>query len=335
MHNRRRKIESKSPPSFLTIKDKSQISFIRKLKGYIHSHHLAFGSAVHRLFSQPFRALTISFVVAIALSLPSGLYIAVINLQKIANIEESSTTVTVFIKMTATQSQINTLQENLLLDADIATVNYISSQQGLDDFRIESGFGDVLDMLDENPLPAVLLIQPKTGAQYDSNFLKQLASKLRTETLIENVEVDIVWLNRLKAILALAERLSLTLGAILSFGVLLIIGNVISLALDDRRNEVLVVKLIGGTNAYVRRPFLYTGFWYGAIGGFLAWIFVVIALYWMSIPVARLAELYHSFFELEGLGFFGSIALVSIGAALGLLGAWFAVARQLSNIEPK
>ena len=335
MHNRRRRIESKGPPRFLTIKDKSQISFIGKLKGYMHSHHLAFSSAIYRLFSQPFRALTISFVVAIALSLPSGLYVAVMNLQKIANIEDSSTTVTVFLKMSATQPEINALQENLLLDKNIATVSYISSQQGLDDFRIESGFGDVLDILDENPLPAVLLVQPKTGAEYDSNFLKQLASKLRTETLIENVEVDIVWLNRLKAILAIAESLSLMLGAVLSFGVLLIIGNVISLALDNRRNEVVVVKLIGGTNAYIRRPFLYTGFWYGVIGGFLAWVFVAIALYWMSIPVARLAELYHSFFKLEGLGFFGLIALVSVGSALGLLGAWLSVTRQLSTIEPK
>jgi cell division transport system permease protein len=144
-----------------------------------------------------------------------------------------------------------------------------------------------------------------------------------------------MWLKRLQAISLIGERLSFMIGAILAFGVLLIISNAVSLSLDSRGEEVVVIKLVGGTNAYVRRPFLYTGLCYGSFGGILSWIFIAIAVYWLSIPIEKLSALYQSSIELEGLGFFGLISLISIGVSLGLLGAWLAVTRQLSAIEPK
>ena len=106
-------------------------------------------------------------------------------------------------------------------------------------------------------------------------------------------------------------------------------------SLDSKSEEVIVIKLVGGTNAYVRRPFLYTGLCYGSFGGILSWIFIAIAVYWLSIPIEKLSALYQSSIELEGLGFFGLISLISIGVSLGLLGAWLSVTRQLSAIEPK
>ena len=335
IRNRRRKIDSTSHPSLFFSKDIAQKNLLDQLKNYLRSHYLSFIGAIRRLSCEPLQSLATSFVVAIALSLPSTLYVAVMNLEKLGSGAETTTSITVFLEITASQLEMEKLQKNLLLDPHIASVEYISSQQGLDEFRMESGFGDILQMLDENPLPAVLLIQPEEIVKHNSDVIEKLSSKLKKEALISDIQVDIKWLQRLQAILAVGERLTFVLGAVLAFGVFLIIGNTVRLALESRSHEVIVVKLVGGTNSYIRRPFLYTGFWYGVMGGALAWALVAASLYWMSIPVTRLAELYQSSFQLKGLGFFGLTAMVTIGAGLGLMGAWLAVTRQLVAIEPE
>ncbi len=335
IQNRRRKNESKSSLSLLSSDDVNKKTLINRIQSYFYSHHLAFSSATSRISSLPFQSLSISLVVAIALSLPAGFYVAVTNLQKIVNVTDSSNTITVFLKTTATQPQIELLKEKVSLDEGIEVIKYISSQQGLDEFRAESGFGDILKMLDENPLPPVFLIEPDKDIQNNSELIKKLVTRLKKEHLIENIQIDMMWLKRLQAILLVSERLSFMLGVILAFGVLLIISNAVALSLDSKSEEVIVIKLVGGTNAYVRRPFLYTGLCYGSFGGILSWIFIAIAVYWLSIPIEKLSALYQSSIELEGLGFFGLISLISIGVSLGLLGAWLAVTRQLSAIEPK
>jgi cell division transport system permease protein len=335
IQNSRRKNESKSSLSLLSSDDVNKKTLINRIQSYFYSHHLAFSSATSRISSLPFQSLSISLVVAIALSLPAGFYVAVTNLQKIVNVTDSSNTITVFLKTTATQPQIELLKEKVSLDEGIEVIKYISSQQGLDEFRAESGFGDILKMLDENPLPPVFLIEPDKDIQNNSELIKKLVTRLKKEHLIENIQIDMMWLKRLQAILLVSERLSFMLGVILAFGVLLIISNAVALSLDSKSEEVIVIKLVGGTNAYVRRPFLYTGLCYGSFGGILSWIFIAIAVYWLSIPIEKLSALYQSSIELEGLGFFGLISLISIGVSLGLLGAWLAVTRQLSAIEPK
>ena len=333
IQNRRR--NSKSSSSLLSGHDFNNQALINRLQSYFYSHYLAFSSATSRLSSLPFRFLSISLVIAIALSLPAGFYVAAINLQKITNITDNSNTISIFIKTTASQTQIELLKEKISLEEGVETIKYISSQQGLDEFRIESGFGNVLEMLDENPLPPVFLIEPNREFQNNTEFIKELVSKLKKEHLVESIQIDMMWLKRLQAISLIGERLSFMLGAILALGVLVIISNAVSLSLDSRREEVVVIKLVGGTDSYVRRPFLYTGFWYGAVGGILSWILIAIAVYCLSMPVEKLSALYQNSLELEGLGFFGMISLISIGVGLGFLGAWIAVTRQLSAIESK
>ena len=332
--NYRRKPETSNGPGLLVSRGREK-KFSDQLKGYVRSHYQSFVSTIRRLFAEPLQTLVTSLVVAIALGLPSTLYVGVINLEKLGSHTEATTQITVFLKMTASQLKADKLKKNLLSNIDIAAVEYISSQQGLDEFRLESNFGSILDMLDENPLPAVLLIQPKEDIKHDSEAIGILVKKLQEETIIDSVQIDMQWLQRLQAILDVCEKLALMLGVVLACGVLLIIGNTVRLALENRRDEVVVVKLVGGTDSYVRRPFLYTGVGYGFMGGILAWILVTVSVHWMSAPVARLADLYQSFFQLEGLGSSGLIGLLLIGAGLGFLGAWLAVARQLSSIEPK
>jgi cell division transport system permease protein len=274
-------------------------------------------------------------VVAIALGLPAALYVGVINLQQLGSSVETTTQMTVFLKVDSAQSAIDKLQKNLVSDVDITAVEYISRQQALEEFRSLSGFGDVLDMLDENPLPPAFIVQP--GMRFQNNLAasEALVAKLKGMALVDDVMLDMKWMQRLQAMLVVGERLAFSLGLALAVGVLLIIGNTIRLAIESRRDEIVVVKLVGGTNAYVRRPFLYTGLWYGAIGGILAWVLVAVGLQWIAGPVERLAELYQSLFQLMGLGVVGLVALLLIGAGLGLVGAWLAVGRHLSSIEPK
>ena len=121
----------------------------------------------------------------------------------------------------------------------------------------------------------------------------------------------------------------------LALGVLLVIGNTIRLAIESRRDEVVIIKLVGGSNGFVRRPFLYTGFWYGAGGGLIAWLLIGMALIWISTPVTSLSALYQSSFSVEGLGFSGGLVLLFAGGGLGLIGAWLAVARHLTQIQPE
>ena len=325
IQNRRRKVEAKTPLSLSSRYDLHKKTFVAGIQSYFYSHHVACRSAVHRIFIERFQFLSISFVVAIALSLPSVFYIAVINLEKIADITDSSNRITIFLKLSATETEIKDFRDKLSQDSEILAVKYISRQQGLEEFQKDYGLGDVLEMLDENPLPAVLIIQPGSNVENNSESVKKLVTELKGERLVKNVQVDMIWLKRLQAILLVGERLSLTLGVILVFAALLI----------SRSNEVVVIKLIGGTDGYVRRPFLYTGFLYGILGGTLSWIFSAITIYWLSVPVSKLSTLYHSSFKLEGLSLFGMVPLLIIGVSLGLLGALLAVSRQLSTIEPK
>ncbi|MFT7299837.1 MAG: cell division transport system permease protein [Porticoccus sp.] len=309
--------------------------FLDKLKSYFQNHSQLFFGTFQRLAKEPVQTLMTSLVVAIALGLPSALYVGIVNLQQLGSRVETTAQLTVFLKKNAADIAVNQLRERLLSEADITSVDYISRQQALEEFRALSGFGDVLEMLDENPLPPVFIVQPVGRFNGDLLASEKLVVRLRGLALVDDVRLDMKWVQRLQGMLEVGERLAFSLGLALALGVLLIIGNTIRLAIESRRDEIVVVKLVGGTNAYVRRPFLYTGVWYGAIGGLLAWFLVAAGLQWIDGSVERLAGLYQSIFQLQGLGFYGLLALLIIGTVLGLTGSWLAVARHLGSIEPK
>ncbi|MEH6617907.1 MAG: permease-like cell division protein FtsX, partial [Porticoccus sp.] len=309
--------------------------FLDKLRSYFQNHSQLLFRTFHRLAAEPVQTLMTSLVVAIALGLPAALYVGIVNMQQLGSRVETTAQLTVFLNKEATEVAVEQLRESLLSESDITAVDYISREQALVEFQALSGFGDVLEMLDENPLPPVLIVQPVDRFQGDLLASEDLVTRLKVLALVDDVRLDMKWMQRLQGMLEVGERLAFSLGVALALGILLIIGNTIRLAIESRRDEIVVVKLVGGTNAYVRRPFLYTGIWYGALGGLLAWFLVAVGLQWIDGPVERLAELYQSVFELQGMGFSGLLALVIIGAVLGLIGAWLAVARHLAGIEPK
>ena len=217
---------------------------------------------------------------------------------------------------------------------EVDSVDYLSPLQALNEFKAYSGFGDVLDTLDDNPLPGVLLIQPAAQNTLPKQ-IEALQQQLKADPIVDDVRVDMQWVRRLHELMSLAQKLVLALGGLLALGVLIVIGNTIGLAIENRRDEIVIVKLVGGTNAFVRRPFLYTGIWYGLGGGLLTVLILTMGLAWFAGPVAKLTDLYQSHFQLQGLGWQNTLSLVLGAIILGWLGAWLAVGRHLGQIEPR
>ncbi|HKJ77643.1 MAG TPA: permease-like cell division protein FtsX, partial [Gammaproteobacteria bacterium] len=216
---------------------------------------------------------------------------------------------------------------------DIAEVRYISAEQALAEFRQLSGFGDALDALQANPLPPVLVVRPGPAIN-GPDAVGGLVKRLRQRPDVDMAQLDMQWVKRLYALMEIGQRGVWVLGALLALAVLLVVGNTIRLAIQNRRDEIVVVKLVGGTDAFIRRPFLYSGAWYGLLGGVIAFALVQGALGVLSSPVHHLAGLYHSGFRLDGLGVATTAYLLLSGTLLGLIGSWLAVGRHLREIEP-
>jgi cell division transport system permease protein len=213
----------------------------------------------------------------------------------------------------------------------IAEVQYISADQALSEFKQLSGFGEAAAVLDKNPLPAVLVVRPNDASPEAAAALQH---QLAANPAVDQVRLDLQWLKRLSAILDIVRRVTDILAALLGLAVILVVGNTIRLEIGGRRTEIEVSKLLGATDAFIRRPFLYHGAWYGFAGGLIACLLVVAAVTLVEEPVSRLAGLYGSAFALQGLGFMGALGLLAGGGLLGWTGSWLAVARHLRAIEP-
>ncbi len=305
-----------------------------RLNAWQAHHSTSAIDSLIRLLQTPVQSVMTWLVVAIATALPATLFVALHNVQALGFSWQDSSQISVFIRAEADTQTIQAWRSELLATPQVAEAVYISPADALEEFRTHSGLGRLVDDLEENPLPPVLLIQPTRQASR-GEALEALQATLAEHPLAEDVILDMQWVKRLEQLLALASRTVLFLAVLLALGLLLVIGNTIRLAIENRRDEIVVVKLVGGTNAYVRRPFLYTGLWYGLGGGILALLLLNLGLWWLAEPVARLTELYQSDFSLRGLGAISSLQLVLITGLLGLAGAALAVSRHLGQIEPR
>ena len=217
---------------------------------------------------------------------------------------------------------------------EIDSVDLITRDDALIEFQQFSGFGKALEVIQENPLPAVLVISP-TPDHSSPEKSELLLTKLNQESHADFAQLDLEWVRRFHAITDIAIRAVIVLATLLSLAVLLIIGNTIRLEIQNRQAEIEITKLIGATNAFIRRPFLYSGFWYGLLGGLIAWLLVTVSLWLLSGPIEKLTGLYQSEFSLDILGLSTTVTLLLGTAFLGLAGAWLAVSRHLSAIEPE
>jgi cell division transport system permease protein len=305
------------------------------LASYVRHHRETVAASLARLAATPLQTLMTMLVVAIALALPASLYTAVDNLRQLGGEVEFNTRMTVFLRHDLTPQDIDTLLAALGDMAHIEAATLVTPEEALAEFSETSGFGDVLDLLDDNPLPAVLLVVPAAEASASPDVAEALTRAIARQPQVDDVAVDLAWLQRLQALLDIGHRLVYAMGAALGIGVVVIMGNTIRLAIESRRDEIVVVKLIGGTDRYVRRPFLYGGLWFGFGGGLLAWLLVWLGVLLVGGTVGQLAVLYQSGFAISGPGFGALLLLLSGGALLGSLGAWIAVSQHLRHIEPE
>lgn len=307
--------------------------FSEKMAMWFRHNKQELQKSFRELLATPATSLMTITVLAIALALPAGLQVFLKNTQQLTPGFDNASRISLYLKLNATKKSVQKLVNNLSIRQDIINVERITPKQGLKEFESRSGFGNALQYLDKNPLPYVLTITP--SASYASAEAAQtLLSELEKLVLVDKAQLDLEWIKRLQAMMSLAEKAVEALGAIFALAVILVVGNTIRLAIQNRRDEIKVIKLVGATNSFIRRPFLYSGIWFGLGGALLAWFMVMITMSFLKQPVSHLAQAYASQFQLQGMSFKEVLTLLGSGAILGWLGSWIAVTRHINKIEP-
>jgi cell division transport system permease protein len=286
-----------------------------------------------RLFRQPFASLMIILVIAVTLAIPASLSLVVKNAQAVSNGWDNAMDFSIYLKRGLSENEADGLAKLIQQRADVDTVKLITATEALTDFKQQSGFGQALDHLSENPLPHTLVVRPSPANTSQSMILLQ--EELGNLPEADLVQVDTEWVQRFHAILDIVKQAIVIGASLLGVAIIVIIGNTIRLDIQNRREEIEVTKLIGASNAFVRRPFLWSGFWYGLFGGLLALGLVQYGLFLLEQPVARLAGLYQSGVTMLSLAPSESLAILGVGVVLGLVGSWFAAARHMRRIEPR
>lgn len=300
---------------------------------YLLRHLQVALTSLGQLSRTPLSTLMTAAVLGIALAMPLGLHLLLFNVHQATRGWDGAAQISLFLKQHVNDDQAQTLTEQVRQAPGVASARTISRAQAMEEFRRHSGFGDALDILGENPFPAVIVVYPEIGASHPA-AIEGMLQQLRQRPEIDIAQLDMQWVKRLYALTDIGRRGIWVLSALLGLSVLLIVGNTIRLSIFNRRDEIEVIKLIGGTDAFIRRPFLYSGIWFGLLGGSIAWSLVAGSLWLLSGPVARLSSLYGSGFELSSLDLATSLSVLLGGPLLGLLGSWLAVGRHLGAIEP-
>ena len=312
----------------------SRYNVRKALSTWLLQHAQASIFSLGQIFKHPLNSLLTTAVVGIALSLPAGFYLLLDNSQRVASEWDSSSEISLFLRYELEEEQALALARELEQWPSIARVDYVSREQALQEFLSHTGSAATMGVaLEENPLPPVLLLQPEMRGM-DIKDSEQMMARLRSLEDVDTAQFDRQWIERLFAIIEIVRKGVIILAIGLAIAVLVIVGNTIRLAIYNRRSEIEVNKLFGASDAFIQRPFLYSGLFHGIGGGLLAWAMLSLSLFLMHSPVSRLAALYASQFQLQGLDLLESLALLGIGATLGLGGSWLAVKRHIRDIEP-
>jgi cell division transport system permease protein len=301
---------------------------------WVTRHLQSMFAALGRLLRRPLSTLLTTLVIAVALALPAGLWLVVKNARAATGDLATAVQVTAYMKVGTPIARADQLARQLRERPEVASVRVIPAEQALKEFREYSGFGSALDALTDNPLPHALVVQPSVE-QRDGGTIEALRAFLTAAPDVDIVQADAEWARRLAALLDVLRTLFLAAAGLLAVGVLAVIGNTIRLEIGARREEIEVTKLVGGSDAFVRRPFLYAGLFQGLFGGLLSLGLVALVIASVEAPIARLTALYGGRFRLGGLSLEEAGIVLLVGAVLGLLGAWIGAARHLSRIEPR
>ncbi|NQZ30704.1 MAG: cell division protein [Oceanospirillaceae bacterium] len=303
-----------------------------KRKHWRDHHAQVSKDCLRQLLSSPISTFMTILVLAVALALPSFLFSTLANVSRLSDGWDTENKISLYLQANMSDRQVDSFVQTLLLRPDLIAIDLVDASQGLLEFKQHSGLSEVLDALEQNPLPAVVYVLAKDSSEQG---LTTLRDELKAFAQVEQAVLDLNWIKRFNGILLVIERAVIALSVLLAFAVLLIIGNTIRQSVESRNDEILVSKLMGATNAWVRRPFLYSGVFYGVVGASMALVILEVSMLVIKNPVLQLSQLYQSDFQLTGLGVLGSVVVVLVGLILGLLGALISVNKFLAKLEPK
>lgn len=300
------------------------------LKSYFVSHLRNCVSCLGTMWREQWNSSLTILVIGVALALPTGLIALLTNVQKINTHWDNGIQISVFFKKSITETLLKDKQVLLQNYKAITKIQYISPKQALEEFENTTGQTNLLKYLDENPLPSILTLYLKTKPTKQE--IDTIINQIKSWPEVEKIRLDQTWLQRLHALLALADHLVTIVTIILAMTVFIITCNTIRLDIEKKKRHIIITKLIGATNAFVRREFLYFGFWYGFLGSVVAWLIVTISILILKSPVTQVAILYQSNFVLTGLDSKSTFMLFLLGIMLGISGAWIAIGRYLDQL---
>jgi len=287
---------------------------------------------LRRMFASPLTASLNILVIGIALSLPAGMYVVLQNAQGLVARLSGTPQISLFLNTNAKTGDVDALRNQLGQHPAIDRIEFVARDQALEQLKQSTGLADVIGGLNHNPLPDAFIIYPKPG---DAQALEALRSELAKLAKVELAQLDSAWAYKLEALLKFGRMAVVILASLLSLALIAITFNTIRLQILTQRDEIEVSKLIGATNGFIRRPFLYFGATQGLLGGIVAWLIISLSLLLLNHQLKPLSELYASQFTLQPLSLGDSLSLLLFSLYLGWLGAWLSVARYLSQIEPR
>jgi len=311
-------------PKKITLLDKYQSNLLQHRRACVHSFI--------QLWQAPIATFITLGVIAVVMALPLGLFWVSTNINSVTAQWSKGGELTLFLQDNISSEKAMHLRKQIASRSGIKHVEYRTPEQALSEFQSMSNMGDAMVALDSNPLPGVMIIEPFFTDIHELQALKTELSKLPEVSM---AQLDIAWVQRLNAFLGMLDQLVLSLAVLLGVGVLFVVGNTTRTAIAQRQQEILVAKLVGASNAYVCRPFLYTGLWYGLLGSVLSLLILTGVGFSLHAPLDTLLQSYQSQWNPTFLGLEAMIVVVGFAVLLSMLGAWLAVGRYLYQIQPR
>lgn len=302
-------------------------SFSQKIHKYFHAHWVAFKMGFHHLAKAPLTTLTTIVAIGVCLALPMSLYLMVKNVQQLSRHWDQHSSMTLYIDPKTPVQEIHGLIQKAKQFPCVKKCTYTNPDMALREFQEASQLGDILSLLNDNPLPGVLSIDLNAKNTLPED-LQEMRATLEKMPHVQSASFDYDWVEKLNTILAFGKALSHFLYALIGFGVMFIVGNTIRLALERHRDEIEVLNLVGATQTFIRRPFLYRGILFGGLAGVIAILILNLALLLLKNPTEEIVSLYQDLFRLQYLSFYDTLLFLGASALLGWGGAAFAFVQQ-------
>jgi cell division transport system permease protein len=306
----------------------------RRNRAWLRRHSYSFFSSLGVLLHHRMGTLMTVMVLGIAMFFPLGLYVTLTNLESMNLHQDEWSAVTVFFKPGSSSEDVRQVAQDLEGQLSPETIVIISPSEGMEDFREASGFGESLNVLEENPLPWVMQVSPRPGTTEQTEArVMELTTYLQSLDSVEVTQFDYKWLQRLGRMMELGRASAFVLIILFGMAVVVVVSNTIRLDVASHAEEIEISALVGASNAFVRQPFLYTGLWYGLMGGLLAIALLGLTMLYMGRPLGMLLETYGTAFSVRGLGGTNTLWVLLGGGFLGWLGALISVQQYLRRLK--